>query len=61
MPAFSHLPIGRTTRLSPILCSTNPKQPLLAHRVEERSDIGVQYEVHFAADDTRHQCIHRIV
>src|ERR1700686_2411194 len=36
-------------------------EPLLAHRVEERSDVGVQYPVHLCAGDPDHERIHRIV
>src|SRR5437879_12349092 len=36
-------------------------EPLLAHRVEERADVGVQYPVHLCAGDPDHERIHRIV
>src|SRR6202011_1275002 len=36
-------------------------EPLLAHRVEERADVGVQYPVHLCASDPDHERIHRIV
>jgi hypothetical protein len=36
-------------------------QPIMVDRVEERSDIGVQYEVHLAALDPDNERIHRIV
>src|SRR5450631_2133556 len=38
-----------------------PDEPLLAHRVEERTDVGVQYPVHLCAGDPDHERIHRIV
>src|SRR3954452_22751376 len=36
-------------------------ETLLAHRVEERADVGVQYPVHLCAGDPDHERIHRIV
>ena len=36
-------------------------QPLLAHRVEERPDVGVQYPVHLPAGDPDHQGVERVV
>src|SRR6266513_2023183 len=36
-------------------------EPLLAHCVEERADVGVQYPVHLCAGDPDHERIHRIV
>src|SRR5205814_4958001 len=36
-------------------------EPLLAHRGEERADVGVQYPVHLRAGDPNHERIHRIV
>src|ERR1019366_9148952 len=36
-------------------------EPLLAHRVEERTDVGVQYPVHLCAGDPDQERIHRIV
>src|SRR6202030_3267652 len=36
-------------------------EPLLANRVEERADVGVQYPVHLCAGDPDHERIHRIV
>src|SRR6202040_1327581 len=38
-----------------------PDEPLLAHRVEERADVGVQYPVHLGAGDPDQERIHRIV
>src|SRR5215467_3895839 len=38
-----------------------PDEPVLAHRVEERSDIGVQNEVHLPAGDPDTKRIHRIM
>ena len=45
-PALSHFRIRRTMRRSPTRCSTKANEPFLVHRVEERADVGVQYEVH---------------
>ena len=36
-------------------------EPVLAHLVEERPDIGVQYEVHLPAFDPDTECVKRIV
>ena len=36
-------------------------EPFLVHRVEERADVGVQYEVHLPAFDSDHERIHRIM
>src|SRR5262245_24864074 len=36
-------------------------QPILVHRVEERSDVGVQYEAHLLAVDPDAERIHRIM
>ena len=36
-------------------------QPLMAHRIEERLNIGVQYEVHFPAVDPNPERVKRIV
>src|SRR6478736_4938409 len=36
-------------------------EPLLAHRVEERADVGVQYPIHLCAGDPDQERIHRIV
>src|SRR6267154_373830 len=36
-------------------------QPFLAHRVEERPDVGVQYPVHLPAGDPDNERIHRIM
>src|SRR5262245_34593805 len=38
-----------------------PDEPFLAHRVEERSDVSVQYEAHLLAVDPHTERIHRIV
>ncbi len=38
-----------------------PDQPFLADRVEERPDVGVQYEVHLPVGDPHHQGIERIM
>ena len=35
-------------------------EPFLVHRVEERADVGVQYEVHLSFDPD-HERIHRIM
>jgi hypothetical protein len=60
MPAFNHFRIRRTMRLSPIRCSTK-RISHLAHLVEERPDVGVQYEVHPPAVDPDHERIERIM
>src|SRR6516164_1892177 len=36
-------------------------EPFLVHRVEERADVGVQYEVHLSAFDPDHERVHRIM
>src|SRR6266513_2362243 len=38
-----------------------PDEPFLAHRVEERVDVGVQYEAHVPAVDTDAERIQRVV
>src|ERR1700704_3688550 len=45
-PAFSHLRIRRMTRRSPTRCSTKRINPLVADRIEEPGNVGVQYPVH---------------
>ncbi len=48
-PAFSHLRIRRIARRSPIRLIHKTDQPVMAERVEEPGDIGVQYPVHLGA------------
>src|SRR5450631_264039 len=36
-------------------------EPFLAHRVEERADVGGQYPVHLCAGDRDHERVDRIV
>jgi hypothetical protein len=43
----------------PVLDEAN--QPVLADFVEERPDVGVQYEVHFPAGDPDGQCVERVL
>jgi hypothetical protein len=67
-----HDPVFQDTRLEPFPDQADDApvadpmlheldQPFLAHRVEERSDIGVQYPVHLLAADPDHERIHRIM
>src|SRR6516165_7182661 len=60
-PALSHFRIRRMMRGSPIRCSTKTDQPIMAHRIEERPNIGVQYEVHFSAGDPNTERVKRIM
>src|SRR3984893_13701633 len=60
-PALSHFWIRRIMRqvADPVLHELD--NPFLAHRVEERADVGVQYVVHLLALDPDNQRIHRIM
>src|SRR5437773_9085636 len=61
-PAFSHLRIRRMTRRSPDPVLNEADQPLLADRIEEPGNVGVQYPVHPRVadpDGERVQCIMR--
>src|SRR4051794_795237 len=60
-PAVSHFRIRRDDArvADPVL--HEPDQPFLAQRVEERLDVGVQYEVHFPARNSDTESIERIV
>ncbi len=60
-PAFSHFWIRRMMRRSPIRCSRKSDQPFLAHLIEERADVGVQYPVHLPAFDPDTERIQRIM
>src|SRR6266849_6508833 len=51
---MEHAPVA-----DPVFQETD--EPSLAHRVEERLDVGVQYEVHLSAADPDDERIHRIV
>src|SRR5262245_51282724 len=57
-PALSHLRIDAPVA-DPML--HEPYEPFLAHRVEERSDVGVQYPAHLPAVDPDTERIQRIV
>src|ERR671937_81490 len=57
-PALSHLRIRRMMRRSPL---HEPDEPFLVHRVEERLNVGVQYEAHLLAVDCDAERIQRIV
>jgi len=61
MPTFSHFWIRRMMRLSPIRCFHEADEPVFAHLVEERPDVGVQYEVHLPAVDPDTERVKRIV
>src|SRR6185369_12382333 len=65
-------PVFQDARLQPFVDQaddalvTNPMldeadEPFLVHRVEERSDVGIQYEVHLPALNAYYERIHRIV
>src|SRR3954465_3624960 len=67
-----HNSIFKDTRLEPFLDLTGdaliadpvlnePDQPFLAHRVEERLDVGVQYEVHLLAGNPDTEGVERVV
>src|SRR3954451_20091077 len=67
-----HDSVFQDTRLEPFLDLTDdaliadpvlhePDQPFLAHRVEERLDVGVQYEVHLLAGNPDTEGVERIV
>src|SRR3954454_10542608 len=60
-PAFSHLRIRRSTRWSPIRCSTNRIIHSWADVVEEPADVGVQYPVHRSVLNANHKRVQRVV
>ena len=59
-PALSHLLIRRITRESNTMFEET-NQPLVANRVKEPADIGVQNPAHLCASDPDRQCIQRVV
>src|SRR3974390_2016231 len=60
-PALSHFWIRRMMRRSPIRCSRKRISQLLVDLIEERSDVGVQYEAHLLAVDPDAERIHRVM
>src|SRR6516225_3262150 len=60
-PALSHFWIRRMMRRSPIPMLQEADQPLLVDLVEERADVGVQYEAHLLAVDADAERIQRIM
>ena len=67
-----HDPVFHDARLEPFLDQTDHArvtdpmlheldEPLVAHRVEERADVGVQDVVHLLALNPNHERIHRIM
>lgn len=57
IPAFSHLRISRTFRLSPIRMFDELYQPVTIDIVKEAFDVGVQYPVHSLFGDRHVQRI----
>src|SRR6266404_6487485 len=72
LPRSPSRPVFQDARLEPFLDQANDAlvadpmfqeadQPSLADRIEESSDICVQYPVHLPAPDSNHERIHRVV
>ena len=70
--AVRHDPVFQDARLEPFLDQADDawvadpvfdeaNQPISTDFIEERSDVGVQYEVHFLAGDSNRERVERIV